>query len=88
MTRTVDTAVRLPSDHTDRLPSVPYRGTAVGSRQSKEKTTDGSRPSARLSANVCDECGGRMMVMLAMVPGPDGIPWSLCSRCWRGEGDR
>lgn len=24
--------------------------------------------------------------MMAMVPGKDGKPWSLCVRCWLGRG--
>ena len=39
---------------------------------------------AMLSEPVrCASCGQPGPVMLAMAPGPDGEPWSLCSRCYR-----
>jgi hypothetical protein len=33
-------------------------------------------------ATPCAECDQLRPVMFAMQPGPDGAPWSLCSRCY------
>ena len=30
----------------------------------------------------CEHCGMSRPVMVAMKPGKDERPWSLCSRCW------
>lgn len=34
-------------------------------------------------APPCAKCALRKTVMIVMEPGHDGIPWSLCSGCWR-----
>lgn len=31
---------------------------------------------------TCDDCNRARPVMVAMQPGRDGKPWSLCGRCW------
>lgn len=31
----------------------------------------------------CAHCGRTTAVMVGMEPGTDGMPWTLCSRCWR-----
>ncbi len=32
--------------------------------------------------DACGQCGERRPVMVPMMPGKDGAPWQLCSRCW------
>ncbi len=30
----------------------------------------------------CEHCGKMKRMMVAMVPGKDGVRWFLCPRCW------
>ena len=46
---------------------------------------------ARAEVEVCADCGTTACgtssgaIYLAMTPGPDGVPWWLCSICWRDQ---
>jgi hypothetical protein len=34
---------------------------------------------------ACSSCGQTHDVVLAMLPGPDGKPWSICARCYLAD---
>jgi hypothetical protein len=49
----------------------------------------GPRNLAVSDGQSCADCGTRSaLVFLAMEPGADGRPWTLCGACWRGIPDR
>lgn len=58
---------------------------AAGNVADLHRTPSGHRSADPSSISIphCEHCGKFHRIMIQMQPGRDGVPWQLCSPCWR-----